>query len=292
MNYIFFGSPRFAEIILQKLLDAGFPPAALVCNPDQPVGRKKILTAPATKELVTKAEGTGPEAKIQILQPEKLDAELVETLKSLRPDFFVVAAYAKIIPKAVLEIPRLGAIGVHPSLLPKLRGASPIQSAILNGEKETGVTLYLMDEKMDHGPMLATRTLGTANGPWPMAKTAYPELHDALANLGAELLAEILPEFMEGKITPQPQDEAQATFTRKFTTQDGFISPEDLEAAARGDAEKTAMADRRIRGLNPDPGVWTIRDGKRIKLLEAEVTNGTLRLRKIQKEGEKPKEVK
>ena len=285
MNYIFWGSPRFAEIILEKLLTAGMPPAGIVCNPDRPTGRKKTITPPAVKTL---AQKNG----ITVLQPEKLDAKFIEAVRTLQPDFFVVGAYAKIIPKAVLDIPRLGAIGVHPSLLPKLRGASPIQSAILEGEKETGVTLYLMDEKMDHGPILAKRELGIPDIHYPISKTTYLELHDALADLGAALLAETLPKFTEGKITPQAQDESQATFTRKFTTEDGFIAAEDLEAAARGNIQKATMIDRRIRGLNPDPGAWTLQDGKRIKLLAAEVANGILRLRKIQKEGEKPKIVR
>jgi methionyl-tRNA formyltransferase len=140
MRYVFFGTPRFAEIVLRKLLDAGMPPVALVCNPDRPVGRKKIVTSPPTKTLATNNR-----TPIEILQPEKLDEAFMEQLQTLRPDFFVVAAYAKIIPKAVLAIPRLGTLGVHPSLLPKYRGASPIQSVILNGERETGVTIYAMD---------------------------------------------------------------------------------------------------------------------------------------------------
>src|SRR5258708_6191606 len=122
------------------------PPTALVCNPDRPVGRKKIVTPPLTKELIAKSS-----ASTIILQPEKLDDAFIARLKEFQPDFFVVAAYAKIIPQAVLDIPRLGTLGVHPSLLPKYPGASPIQSAILDDTcSETGVTIYLIDQKMDH----------------------------------------------------------------------------------------------------------------------------------------------
>lgn len=286
MKYIFFGSPRFAEIILHGLICADEPPLAIVCNPDRPVGRKKIITPPPVKSFMRDEGRAGRSKEIKIFQPESLSdlIALTPTFSALAPDFFVIAAYAKIIPKSVLKIPRLGSIGVHPSLLPKYRGASPIQSAILAGEPETGVTLYLMDEKMDHGPMLANNKLQVTSD-----KATYIELHDALADLGAKLLIETLPKFVEGKIKPQAQDETLATFTKKFTTEDGHIAPEDLAAAEKGNAQKTAAIDRKIRALNPDPGAWTMRDGKRFKLLEAKIQNGSLQLIKTQKEGEKPK---
>src|ERR1700690_3293179 len=141
MKYVFFGSPRFAAIVLQKLIDGGIAPAAGVCNPDRPVGRKKIVTPPPVKTLVVSTS-----SEIDILQPEKLDDMFTKRLAAIEPDFFVVAAYAKIIPANVLAIPRLGTIGTHPSLLPKYRGASPIQAALLGGDAKTGTTLYLMDE--------------------------------------------------------------------------------------------------------------------------------------------------
>lgn len=278
MKYVFFGTPEFATSILGKLITEGFMPSAVVCNPDRPVGRKKIVTKPPTKILAEKYA-------ILVFQPEDMIDLKAENykLKALKPDFFVVAAYAKIIPKEVLGIPRLGTIGVHPSLLPKYRGASPIQSAILNGEAETGVTLYLMDEKMDNGPILGLRTLDLG-----LSET-YETLLKKLAELGGDLLVETLPKFLAGEIVPEPQDRSQATFTKKFTAEDGFVNPEDLESAENGkNPENAKTIERKIRALNPEPGVWTLRNGKRLKLLEAWIENGKLILTKIQIEGKKP----
>ena len=152
MRYVFFGTPEFAAIVLRQLLDANLLPVGVVCNPDRPVGRKKVITPPPVKSLVMKHETWN----IPVLQPEKLDERFMLQVSSFMPELFVVAAYARIIPRSILDIPANGAIGVHPSLLPRLRGASPIQSAILNGEQNTGVTLYHMDTEVDHGPVFIT----------------------------------------------------------------------------------------------------------------------------------------
>lgn len=277
MNYIFFGTPEFAEIILRKLIDAGMPPMAVVCNPDRPVGRKKIVTPPPTKIV---AEKYG----IKAIQPEKLDENTKNQLANFKPDFFVVAAYAKIIPKDILEISRLGTMGVHPSLLPKYRGSSPIQTAILAGEQETGVTLYLLDKKMDHGPIMSRATYHVAQN------DNYGSLLQKLAELGGDLLVKILPKFLAGETRPQPQNEAEATYTKKFATNDAFVGEDDLKEATDGTSpEKTAIIERKIRALNPEPGVWTTKNGKRVKLLESEIQNGKLVLKKIQEEGGRPK---
>lgn len=281
MKYVFFGSPRFAEIVLGHLIKADIAPVALVCNPDRPVGRKKVITAPATKQRAIKSDATN----IDIIQPEMLDEPLIKRLRALEPDFFVVAAYAKIIPQTVLDIPRLGTVGVHPSLLPKYRGASPIQSVLLNGEPETGTTLYVMDAKMDHGPILAQDA-------WPIADNEqYPQLEEELAHLSGALLVKTLPDFFAQKITGQPQDEKESTLTRKFTTEDGYIEETHLAAAERGDEDRADFILRAINALTPEPGAWTKRDGKRVKLLAGEIKDGKLRLMKTQIEGEKPKDV-
>lgn len=191
-------------------------------------------------------------------------------------DFFIVAAYAKIIPKEILAIPRLGTIGVHPSLLPKHRGATPIQAAILNGDPETGVTLYLLDEKVDHGPIIATKNL-------KLKTQNYIELMRELAEAGGDLLVETLPKFIEGEIAPRLQDETQATYTKKFVTEDGYV---DMEK------DDPMLIERKVRALNPEPGAWTILNGRRVKILEAELENGKLRLKKIQAEGKNPQLVK
>ncbi len=277
MNYVFFGTPRFAELVLHELIAAGMPPAAVVCNPDRPVGRRRIMTPPQVKQL---AERNG----IRVLQPEKLDTAFEQELAALRPDFFVVAAYAKIIPQSVLDIARIGTLGTHPSLLPKYRGASPIQSVLLNDEARTGATIYLMDAKMDHGPILAQDELAIRGN------ETYLELEGSLAQQAGRLLAKTIPPFFAGTLEPRPQNDSDATFTKKFTTENGFVPEHDLAAAESGDAAQAERIDRMIRALDPEPGAWTTREGKRIKLLAARNENGTLRLTRIQREGEKPKD--
>lgn len=278
MRYVFFGTPHFAEVILDALVRANMPPLALVCNPDRPVGRKKIVTAPETKQYIERQE-----KKIHVLQPEKMDDRFIQQLRDLHPDLFVVAAYAKILPKAALAIPKMGTLGVHPSLLPKYRGASPIQSAILGGEEETGVTIYQVDEKTDHGPIVKSRKWKVESG-----KT-YLQIEEELAALAGELLIEAVPRFMKGAITPQAQDETAATFTKKFKTDDGYVAPEDLEDAENGNPQKAETAFRMIRALNPEPGAWTMQNDKRVKLLEAKIAGGALKLITTQEEGQKPK---
>ena len=269
MKYIFFGSPEFAAIILEKLISADYIPAVAVCNPDRPMGRKKVITAPSTK-IVAEKHG------IKVWQPENLGIgnwELeIDKLGGI--DFAVVAAYAKIIPKVILDTLPAKFVGVHPSLLPKHRGASPIQTAILKGDELTGLTLYLIDEKVDHGPVLAKRELN-----YELRIMNYEKTQRKLANLGGDLLVEALPKFVNGEIKPQPQNEAEATYTKKFTTEDAFV---DLEK------DNPVEIERKIRALNPEPGAWTMLNGKRTKLLEAEIVDKKLRLKKIQAEGKTP----
>ena len=289
MKYAFFGTPDFAAVILEKLVAFNFPPTLVVCNPDRPVGRKHIITPPPTKVLAKKY-------KIPIFQPETLvnfkfpacpagrqilpQCGIPPSGTNSKFDFFVVAAYAKIITKEILAIPRLGAIGVHPSLLPKYRGPSPIQSAILNGDSETGVSLFLIDEKVDHG-----ETLIIGHLPIEIDDT-YETLNKKLAELGADLLIKTLPKFIKDEITPLPQDENKATYTKKFITEDGYV---DLQK------DKPAAIERKIRALNPEPGVYALMEikseKKRVKFLESELVDGKLKLTKIQVEGGKPQNI-
>ena len=268
MKFVFFGSPEFAAIVLEKLIKAGFIPAAVVCAPDAPAGRKKILTSPPTKVLAEKYN-------IEVWQPEKLEIKNWK-LKITNPDLAIVAAYGKIIPKNIIKTAKYGFVGVHPSLLPKYRGASPIQSAILNDEAETGTTLYLMDEKVDHGSIINYQKSIIKN-------QNYEELMRELAELSGDLLIKTLPDFISGKIRPQPQNEAEATFTKKFSLKDGLI---DLK---KDDPLKVWL---KIRTLNPEPGVTAVlklKNGKelKLKLLEADYNNG-LELKLVQPEGKKP----
>lgn len=293
MRFAFFGTPEFAAIILEKLIGKGFIPRAVICNPDRPTGRKRIVTPPPVKQSVMKYELEIRE-KIKILQPEKLDPSLF-LIPHSSFDLFIVVAYAKILPKEILEIPKFGAIGIHPSLLPRHRGPTPIQTAILEGDKVTGVTLFLMDEKVDHGPILAGQGLEIRN-------SNFETLNRELANLGAKLLIETLPKFMKGEIKTQIQNENYATYTKKFTTEDAYVPPQDLWQAEKEGGEIAIQIERKIRALNPEPGVWTkitpdlvslIRANsgmvrKRMKILRAEIVDGKLKLKKIQIEGKKP----
>lgn len=247
MKYIFFGTPEFAVIILKALMDAGYTPTLVVAAPDKPKGRGRALAPPPVKTL---AEQYG----IPIIQPATLkDAETTQTIAALEPDLFIVAAYGAIIPKILLDIPKKGGLNIHPSLLPKYRGPSPVQAAILHGDETTGVTIILMDEKMDHGPILAQRELTpniqcfspTLNvGRCPTAE----ELSVKLANLGAQLLIETIPKWLAAKIVPQPQDHHKTTYTKLITKEDGRIdwrkSAEEIE--------------RMVRAYTPWPSAWTI----------------------------------
>lgn len=284
-NFVFFGTPRFAAIILEKLIKNGWVPRALVCNPDRPVGRHQIITPPPAKEIVVRSKELG----IKIFQPET-EEELAGISDELFPeaDFGILAAYGQIIPREIIERANSGIIGVHPSLLPKFRGSSPIQSAILEGVSETGVSLFLMDEKVDHGPILAEQKISLDNLFYHSR-----ELENRLAELAGDLLIETLPKFIEGKIAPLPQNESLATYTRKFTTRDSYISPEELNLAISGeDREKVFEIERKIRALNPEPGVWTLEQTqdkpKRIKILKALIKENKLVLKTIQPEGKKP----
>lgn len=273
-KFAFFGTPRFAEIVLGELIAHGLIPSVVICNPDRPVGRKKIVTPPPTKILAKKHN-------IPVSQPESLTHY---KLPITDYDFSVVAAYGKIIPKQLIESFQKGIIGIHPSLLPKHRGASPIQTAILNGDEETGVTLFLVDEKVDHGKVI------TQNVTSITVNEIYLSLEEKLAKLGANVLTKILPDYIGGKIIPKEQDERGATFTKKFEARDGFISYDTLESALTG--EKAFWIHKKICALNPEPGAWTMKPitggEKRMKLLESELKDNKLVLKKIQNEGKNP----
>ncbi len=287
MKYIFFGTPEFAAIILERLIKAGWPPAAVVTNPDKPVGRKKILTPPPVKQIFASSE------EANIWQPEDLLNVSAQggsasggksQLSKVNALVGILAAYGKIIPKEIIDIFPKGIIVVHPSLLPKYRGPTPIQTAILNGDKETGVTLFLMDEKIDHGSIISNFPAfakASAGRQFPISNDDdYETLMKKLAEASADLLIETLPKYLAGGIKPRPQDEAGATYTKKFTMEEARV---DLE---KDDPE---MVVRKVKALNPEPGVWTIKNGKRMKILEADLVDGRLVLKKIQFAGEKSK---
>ncbi len=243
MKYIYFGTSEFAATILEKLLDANMAPVAVVTQPDRPAGRGKKLQEPPVKKIAQNGA-------IPLLQPERIMNDELG-IRNLKPDLFIVAAYGEIIPKSILDIPKHGCINVHPSLLPKYRGPSPIQTAIVNGDKETGVTLILLDEAVDHGPIIADCRLQIADF------IIAPELEKELATMGAELMIKTIPEWIAGEITPVPQDHTKATFTKMITKEDGHI---DWEQSAE-------EIERHVRAMTPWPGSWTIWEQKKKKML-------------------------
>lgn len=267
-NFAFLGTPEFAAIILEEIIKAGMTPALVVCNPDKPVGKKKIITAPPTKIIAQKYN-------IPVWQPEKIETEEFRN-KFKKIDFALIAAYSKILPKEIIYAPRKGALVIHPSLLPRHRGATPIQNAILAGDEITGATLILADEKVDHGPIIAGKELEIKKD------ENYESLMERLAKLSSELILKTIPDWLADKIKLQTQNENYATCTKKFKTEDGFV---DLEK----ESAETIM--RKIRALNPEPGVWTIQNDKRTKILEAKLIDGKLKITKIQTEGKKPQSV-
>jgi len=285
MKYVFFGSPRFARIVLEELIRSGEVPLALVCNPDRPSGRKKIITPPETKDFLEKA---GFSDRVKVFQPEKL-TDIKDNLEALKAEVFIVAAYAKIIPEAVLNVPSYGTWGVHPSLLPFHRGPTPLQTALLQGDEETGVSIYKMDREVDHGPVLGFSKISLSD-----SRLFYEELEEKLARLGAEKILNLIPQYQKGSISTEEQDHVKATFTHKFSSDDGFVEYGDYVNAQEGrDYDKALVIERMIRALTPEPGVWTRvfqKDGKekRLKLLRAEIKDGRLVIRRGQWEGGLP----
>ncbi|HEX9721867.1 MAG TPA: methionyl-tRNA formyltransferase [Candidatus Paceibacterota bacterium] len=194
-------------------------------------------------------------------------------------DLLVVGFWGDIVKKEMLEKPKYGALNVHPSLLPKYRGPTPVPAAILAGETETGVSIIKMDEEVDHGPLLAQREFSIFNYQFSNGKgnPTTPELLQVLWEMGADLLVEILPKYIAGEITPQEQDHSKATFTKKLTREDGFIDWK----------QNPEYIDRQVRAYTPWPGAFTFWKGKRVKILKAHVEDGKLVIDELQMEGKK-----
>lgn len=269
----FFGTPSFATAILDELAKAGIMPALVVTAPDAPKDRKLIVTPPEVKVWAQSHD-------IPVLQPSSLknDVELAPLLNT-NWNLFIVAAYGKKLPVGILALPKHGTLNVHPSLLPKLRGASPVRSAILEDMRETGVSVTLVDEELDHGPIVAQARVELEEKEWPPHATLFEQL---LAHTGGQLLAETIPLWLSDKITPEEQDHSQATFSQKLTKEDGKI---DLSA----DPYKNLL---KIRAYDGWPGTYFIhsKSGKniRVKIMDAELTDdGTLRILRVMPESKK-----
>lgn len=245
---IFFGGSAIFAVPALRELTENFEIALVVTNPAKPVGRKQESQRSMVQD---RAEKMG----LPIVSAEKITDEIIDKIKKIQPDFFVIVDYGKIIPQKLLDIPQYGAINVHPSPLPKYRGASPLQAAILNGDEETAFSIMLIDKQVDHGPILAQKKAEI------MPDDTFGSLYRRLSDIYPNFLVETLKKYLSGKIKPVPQDDSKATFTKILSREDGKInwskSAEEIE--------------RMVRAYNPWPGTHFMFNGKNIKLLGASI---------------------
>ncbi|GIN83752.1 methionyl-tRNA formyltransferase [Heyndrickxia sporothermodurans] len=245
---VFMGTPEFSVPVLKRLISDGYEVQAVVTQPDRPVGRKRVLTPPPVKV-------EGEKHQLPVYQPEKIrDSDELREILELKPDIIVTAAYGQILPKELLEAPRLGCINVHASLLPDLRGGAPIHYAILQGKEKTGITIMYMVEKLDAGDIISQIEV-------PISETDnVGTLHIKLSAAGADLLSDTLPKLIKEEITPIPQNNELATFASNIKREQEKI-----------DWEKPGeVIYNHIRGLNPWPVAYTILDGNVIKVWKGE----------------------
>lgn len=252
---LFFGSASFSIPLLEGLAkDPRFQVIGVVTQPDRPAGRKGTLTSPPVKTAAV--DLATPIHQYEDVKP----TEVIEELKALHPDILVVASFGQIMPQALLDIAPRGAINFHWSLLPKYRGASPIQGALLNGDTTIGATIMLMDKKMDHGPILAQ-----------FEEPIHPEdtsdtLYHRLGSVGAPILTDTIMNYIKGGIIPKKQDHPQATFVRLLSREDGKLDP----------TQKTALElERAVRAYQPWPGTFLDIQGKRLKVVKAKLGSPT-----------------
>ncbi|GJL58636.1 MAG: methionyl-tRNA formyltransferase [Nitrospirales bacterium] len=259
MRIVFMGTPAFAVPTLQQLLKTDFSVVGVVCQPDRPSGRGKKVQVGPVKALALSQN-------IPMVQPEKMkDPHLMETLRAWNPEVVVVAAYGRILPKPILDLPPKGCLNVHGSLLPKYRGAAPIQWAVIQGEVKTGVTIMLMDEGMDTGAILQQEEV--AIGP----EETSGELASRMAQVGGALLVRTLRGWVAGTMSPLPQNDSAATLAPILTKEDGLMY---------WDRPARTLANR-IRGLLPWPGVYTFLEGERWGIWKAQVEDQEPDIRRI-----------
>ena len=252
MKIIFMGTPDFAAASLEALIDSRHEIQAVVTQPDKPKGRKGELT-PSPVKVVAEEKG------IKVYQPLKVrDEEFVETLRAYNPDVIVVVAFGQIIPLSILKMPKFGCVNIHGSLLPKYRGAAPIQWAVLDGEKETGITTILMDEGIDTGDILLKKTIKIDTD------ETSGSLFDKLMALGAETILETLDELEKGSLTPTKQGESPTAYAKMLTKAMGLI---DFTKPAK-------ELDCFVRGMDPWPSAYTLLAGKTLKLWKVRAVEG------------------
>lgn len=257
MKIIFMGTPEFGSVNLKRMIEEGYKPELVITNPDRPSGRgKNIMQSHVSK--------TAKEYDIPLLKPEKV-SDISDEIRRVEPDLMVVAAYGQYIPAWMIDIPKHGVINVHPSLLPKYRGSSPIQYPILNGDEKTGVTIMLINDEMDKGDILSQKEYELTG------KETYEELFPVLTAIGADLLVETIPKWLEGRIEPVKQEESKAVYSKILTRYDGKID-------WKNDAERI---ERQVRAFNPWPGAYTFfnfkgtKEERLLKVLEGGVLEQT-----------------
>ncbi len=269
VRFAFFGTPELAVTVLDELERAGFLPALVITRPDAAQGRGKIMTPPPVALWATKHG-------IPISQPIYMTDGFIYEVTAQEWDVFIVAAYGKILPQALIDIPMRGTVNVHPSLLPRLRGPSPIRSAILNDERDVGVTIIQLDAEMDHGPIVKQKVVDMPEWP-PRAR----ELEDTLAHEGGKLLAHALLPWMRGEIAAQEQDHAQATYCKTIKKEDGLIN---LSA----DPYQNLL---KIRAFEGWPNAYTFfeRNGQkiRVQIIDAHLHNDALVIDTVRPEGKR-----
>ncbi|MBI4068040.1 methionyl-tRNA formyltransferase [Candidatus Kaiserbacteria bacterium] len=269
VRFAFFGTPHVAVIVLDELARAGFMPSLIITRPDTAQGRGKVVTAPPVALWATKHG-------IPISQPIHMTNGFIYEAIAEEWDVFVVAAYGKILPQALLDIPAHGTLNVHPSLLPHLRGPSPIRSAILNDERDVGVTIIQLDAEMDHGPIVEQEIVDMPEWP-PRAR----ELEDTLAHEGGKLLAHALLPWVREEIAAQEQDHTQATYCKPIKKEDGLIDLSD-------DPYQNLL---KIRAFEGWPGTYTFfeRNGQkiRVQIIDAHLHNDALVINIVRPEGKR-----
>jgi len=273
---IFLGSEEGSLIILKKSLSLSYLKiAAVITQPPRPAGRRQILTPTIVGQFAKAKE-------ILLITPNKIEKKVKRKVEKLKPDLAIIAAYGKILPQDFINIFPRGIINIHPSLLPQFRGPTPVSTAILNGNKTTGVSLFLIDSKIDHGPIIAKKKLNIKSS------DNQQSLTQKLFYLGAQLLEEKLLSYLEGKIIPQPQGHRKATFTKLLSRQDGKIKISCFKKAVLGKSPWPKKIDQAIRAFYPWPGTYLIANGQRVKILKAHLENNKLKIDLIQFAGQKP----
>jgi methionyl-tRNA formyltransferase len=289
MNIIFFGSSDFVEIVL-KDLHKEHNVISVVTTPDAPAGRKGQLSPTPIAELATKLE-------LALLKPASLKTtEAEHQLKALNPDLFVVASYGKIIPQNILDIPKFGCLNIHPSLLPKYRGSTPIQTALKNGDTETGISIIVMDAEVDHGPILVQEKFSIDRN------EHFQSLANKLFYIGSQLLLDNLKKYTDKTIIPLEQDHTSATFTKMLNKEDGKVNW----------TKSASEIYNQYRALIEWPGIWTTWKDQQLKIISCEPINVTgqgspgdislgglvtcgkesIQLKSIQLPGKQPMEIK